>query len=258
MYRQLMLLVALFFLSIVSVAHAEYVDGVDALEKGDYAKAYKEFKTAAEQGNPAAQYNLGFMYETKKGVQQNYVEAAKHYRNAAIGFAEKEPKPNDSLDFIWFLGTDTNTTGQALASLQEHKQKRIILHTVGGTVSDAIGFYDAIKYIKKLDLTIIGVGQVSSSGVIIFCSGRKRLITKNTVMLLHPVTTPAKENSKGKYRKEYDEQDVLLTRRYAQIVSSATGGKTSFEEILQMMQEHTILTAWEIVEKGIADDILED
>ena len=49
MHRQLMLSVyILFSLSIISVAHAEFSDGVDALNKGDYAKAYKEFKAAAD------------------------------------------------------------------------------------------------------------------------------------------------------------------------------------------------------------------
>ncbi len=34
-----------------ALAHAGFDDGVTAYERGDYAKAYKEFKPLAEQGN---------------------------------------------------------------------------------------------------------------------------------------------------------------------------------------------------------------
>ena len=37
----------------------------------------------AEQGYVAAQYNLGVMYSSGKGVKQNYAEAVKWYRKAA-------------------------------------------------------------------------------------------------------------------------------------------------------------------------------
>ena len=40
-------------------------------------------KTVAEQGNVAAQYNLGGMYYTGRGVPQNYAEAARWYQMAA-------------------------------------------------------------------------------------------------------------------------------------------------------------------------------
>ncbi|MEN8220548.1 MAG: tetratricopeptide repeat protein [Pseudomonadota bacterium] len=50
--------------------------GNDALEKGDYATAFKWFRNAAEQGHAAAQYNLGNMYHSGKGVPQNDPETA--------------------------------------------------------------------------------------------------------------------------------------------------------------------------------------
>ena len=36
------------------------------------------------QGAASAQYNLGFMYLNGQGVPQNYAEAAKWYRKAAV------------------------------------------------------------------------------------------------------------------------------------------------------------------------------
>ncbi len=47
----------------LSVAWADFKDGVAAYQRGDYATAVKEFRAVAEQGDTDAQYNLGFMHE---------------------------------------------------------------------------------------------------------------------------------------------------------------------------------------------------
>ncbi|MGA2402736.1 MAG: tetratricopeptide repeat protein [Syntrophobacteraceae bacterium] len=52
-------------------------------EKGDYLKAYEEFKVLAEQGNADAQWNLGVMFANGQGVQKDYVEAVKWTGKAA-------------------------------------------------------------------------------------------------------------------------------------------------------------------------------
>ena len=45
-------------------------------------------RSAAEAGYPVAQYELARMYQSGRGVPQDYAEAAKWYRSAAeIGFA---------------------------------------------------------------------------------------------------------------------------------------------------------------------------
>jgi TPR repeat protein len=42
-------------------AWADYQDGVDAFDKGDYATALEEWRPLAEQGNASAQNALGYM-----------------------------------------------------------------------------------------------------------------------------------------------------------------------------------------------------
>ena len=69
---------------LVSVAvFADFDKGIVALEQGDYAEAYTQFRAAAEQGLATAQYNLGQMYNLGLGVPQDYAEAVKWYRAAA-------------------------------------------------------------------------------------------------------------------------------------------------------------------------------
>jgi uncharacterized protein len=62
---------------------ASFRQGVSAFNRQDYAAASRAFIPLAEQGDPAAQAYLGFMFETGRGVPQNYTEAAMWYRRAA-------------------------------------------------------------------------------------------------------------------------------------------------------------------------------
>ena len=52
-------------------------------EVEDYAEAARWYRLAAEQGHVEAQYSLGLVYATGRGVEQDYAEAARWYRLAA-------------------------------------------------------------------------------------------------------------------------------------------------------------------------------
>jgi uncharacterized protein len=58
-------------------------EGDAAYERGDYATAVRLWRPLAEQGNPEAQFVLGQMYNTGRGVSQDHAEAVKWYRRAA-------------------------------------------------------------------------------------------------------------------------------------------------------------------------------
>ncbi len=61
----------------------EMEKAIEAMERGDYATAFKISLPLAEQGDADAQNKLGFMYDDGLGVPQDYAEAMKWYRNAA-------------------------------------------------------------------------------------------------------------------------------------------------------------------------------
>jgi TPR repeat protein len=50
----------------------------------NYKEAVKWFRKAAIQGNDSAQYNLGVMYQKRQGVDQNYEKAFEWFSKAAI------------------------------------------------------------------------------------------------------------------------------------------------------------------------------
>ena len=61
----------------------DYRAGKDAYNRGDYETALNEFRPLADQGDAAAQFILGVLYDEGKGVPQDYTEAGKWYRLAA-------------------------------------------------------------------------------------------------------------------------------------------------------------------------------
>jgi len=51
--------------------------------RGDFAEAAKWWRKAADQGDAAAQSDLGWLYSSGQGVETNYAEAAAWYRKSA-------------------------------------------------------------------------------------------------------------------------------------------------------------------------------
>ncbi len=71
-----MALAVVLLVSLAAPAWADFQDGVAAIERGDYATAFQEFKALADDGAAEDQTNLGLMYKNGHGVTQDYVEAA--------------------------------------------------------------------------------------------------------------------------------------------------------------------------------------
>lgn len=79
-----MLLVCACLFALTGQAIADSLsDANRAYDTGDFAKAAKWYRLAAEQGDAYAQLNLGMMYYRGEGVPQIYQEAVKWYRMAA-------------------------------------------------------------------------------------------------------------------------------------------------------------------------------
>jgi TPR repeat protein len=64
-------------------ANSDFSQAYEAAQSGDYKKAITLWKPLAEQGDPAAQYALAWMYESGQGTEQDYQQAAYWYEQAA-------------------------------------------------------------------------------------------------------------------------------------------------------------------------------
>jgi hypothetical protein len=60
---------------LASPAVADLVSAAAAYQKGDYAKAYQDFRNLAELGQPTAQFDLAVMYANGQGVRQSDIYA---------------------------------------------------------------------------------------------------------------------------------------------------------------------------------------
>ena len=76
-------LAIVFVLGFAPPAWADFQAGVAAYNRGDYATAFREMEPLAEQGFAGAQFNLGVLYLTGRGVPQDHTEAVRWFRRAA-------------------------------------------------------------------------------------------------------------------------------------------------------------------------------
>ena len=77
------LVTALIFTFATIVWAGDFEDGFAASEAGDYKTAFSFYKKAAEQGELAAQFNVGLYYDVGKGVTQDDAETVRWYKLAA-------------------------------------------------------------------------------------------------------------------------------------------------------------------------------
>lgn len=78
------LFVLMFVFGVSNAALADYEEGLDAVFRGDYQTAFREFTIAAENGLDLAQYNLAILYFTGQGVSQDLEQAFKWTEAAAL------------------------------------------------------------------------------------------------------------------------------------------------------------------------------
>ena len=94
------ILTAVFILAPVQ-SYADFAKGVTAYDTKDYKTAFQEWEKAAENGDLAAQRNLGHLYRWGKGVERNSARAAYWYHRAAkVGF----DRAQYNLAILYFRG----------------------------------------------------------------------------------------------------------------------------------------------------------
>ena len=77
------LIVTVFLTAFGGAVYADFQDGVNAADKGDWKTAFKEWQPLADQGNASAQTLLGLMYANGEGVLKDDKQAVKWYQKAA-------------------------------------------------------------------------------------------------------------------------------------------------------------------------------
>ena len=82
-------------------ASADFQKGLTAARNGDFATALREWTPLAQQGNAAAQNNLGMMYKKGDGVAQDFDTAVKWFKLAA---KQGHTSAQSNLGLMYFFG----------------------------------------------------------------------------------------------------------------------------------------------------------
>ena len=119
----------------------------------DYSTEFKFTLSAAEQGDAAAQFNLGAMYDEGEGVKQDEYEAVKWYRKAAeqgyamaqynlgVAYMEGRGVPKDDSEAVkWYRKAAEQGLGDAQCNLG-------LMHEYGRGVKQDDS--EAVKWFRK-------------------------------------------------------------------------------------------------------------
>jgi TPR repeat protein len=79
-----LLLSTILLSSLLAGVQADFLNGMAALQQGNYALALQELEPLAEEGDTSIQFLLGSLYDRGWGIDQDYKIAARWYRRAAI------------------------------------------------------------------------------------------------------------------------------------------------------------------------------
>lgn len=163
-----------------------------------------------------------------------------------------------------YIGAVTRATNERvlknMGKLQEQSSEDITLFvtSTGGPTGNAISFYDTVHQVIRPSLTTIGSGDVDSSGILVFLTGDKRYVTKHTTLLFHTAGRRfGGERYTTREMKAMLAEDELKDAQYADLVALRSHGRLTPEDVLQLMEKHTVLSPHELVEVGLADAVLD-
>jgi ATP-dependent Clp protease protease subunit len=159
-------------------------------------------------------------------------------------FSNKTVKPV----IEWILGNNF------LPNSQRPPHLTLIINSPGGEMPAAFALIDVIKG-SAIPIHTLGLGQISSCGILTFMSGEKghRTLTPNTSILSH-------QWAWGSYGKEHElmarvREFELTSQRMINLYKHCTGlSETKIREVL-LPAKDVWLSAEEAVELGIADSI---
>jgi len=79
-------------LGLLSLAFADFNDGLTAANKGDFKTAYINWEPLAKKGDSESQANLGLMYLYGNYVKKDYKKAIKWFKKITYGTNIKKKK----------------------------------------------------------------------------------------------------------------------------------------------------------------------
>lgn len=152
--------------------------------------------------------------------------------------------------------TDVSAAGfrDALKQLGNIKQLNLHINSPGGSVFQGIAIYNMLKQ-SKAHVNIYVDGVAASIASVIAMAGDTIFMPSNSMLMIHNPYTFAMGNA-NELRKAADDMDKITEASKKAYLEKA-GDKLTDQELQQIMDDETWMTAQEAVDKGLADEILE-
>jgi ATP-dependent Clp protease protease subunit len=146
----------------------------------------------------------------------------------------------------WIIGNNLNPKFEKLT---------MVVNNPGGNLSDAFAIVDAIAS-SFIPIQTVGIGLVGSAALMVFMSGRHRIVTPNVVLLSHQYSgmVEGKEHEVTAAAKDFKltgDRVLKHYRKYTRLKDSVIRKK--------LLPAHDIwLSAEQAIEYGLADSIVEN
>ena len=137
--------------------------------------------------------------------------------------------------------------------LEKHPDAReitVYINSLGGSVMEGVAIYNQLKR-HPAHKTVYVDGFACSVASVIAMSGDEVIMPRNTVMMIHNAWTVAIGNA-SELRKAADDLDVL-NKSSMQAYLLKAGDKLTEEQLTEMLDKETYLTAAQCIEYGLAD-----
>jgi ATP-dependent Clp protease protease subunit len=153
-----------------------------------------------------------------------------------------------------------------LESENPDKDITLYINSPGGQVTAGLSIYDTMQYIKPNIATVV-LGQACSMGSFLAQAGTpgKRFVLPESRTMIHRVSSGTRGTSGSVHVQELQFEDAIrsmeeskkVNKRLTELyVRHNTAGKT-YEEMFETMKFDTFLTAYEAVEYGLADKVID-
>ena len=158
----------------------------------------------------------------------------------------------DIVDFAWW--NDEVSANDIRKKLNETNAKIINVHinSLGGDTYTGIAIYNLLREKSKISKIITYVDAIAASAAsIVAMAGDKIIMPSNTIMMIHNCWTLGVGNAE-ELRKLASDMDKIME---AVIQCYLSRIKISEDELRDLLDEETFLTAQEALEKGFCDEI---
>lgn len=143
-----------------------------------------------------------------------------------------------------------------LESENAKKDISFYINSPGGSVTAGLAVYDVMQYIRPAVSTYV-IGQACSMGSFLASAGapKKRFILSQAITMVHQPSAGLKGTVSDMHRHmdEYDKTKQVLNSLYVKHNTKNIG----IEEMDQLLDRDTFMSAKETVQSGFADQVVE-